>query len=524
MSMQKSQKQPLPVQESAAIINFDSILSQDAYVTNLNEFLSEKDNAKALQYWINKFIPAEQLTSSTAIRHEIFRAIANIDEFINNQLNLIIHHPKFQKLEASWRGLWLLAKQDDKTKKIKIKVLDISWSEVVKDIGNAKHIDQSHLYNEIYKVYDTPGAEPYSILIGDYEISHRISEKHPHDDLATLSGIAKIAAAALAPFIAAPSSDLFGMEDFSGLGHSINLEEIFRQPGYEKWYALRKKTDARFVGLTLPKILMRPSYGKKPGNYKGVYFYEKTDIKGNSYLWGNACYAFAAILIREFNRYGWFEHIRGAPRGQSSGGLVTTQSFDSFNTDSDAILPHESFDTDSKAIAHKPVTNVVITDAAEKIFSALGFVPLCQGYLSPNATFYNNESLHQSKKYHEDDEAYANTRLSTMLQHILCGSHIAHYIKVMARDKVGLFNSAVKCEKLLEEWLHKITDGREDLDWEQQAKRPLKKATVRVKKIPSKPGKYNCVIHLQPHYQLDQMVSELELVTELTSSSQNLSH
>ncbi|NOX93372.1 MAG: type VI secretion system contractile sheath large subunit [Gammaproteobacteria bacterium] len=485
-------------------IDFDTILSQPAYITCLNEFLQERDDSKALRYCVETFIPEKKLTSISTIKNAILGIIADIDEKINTQVNDIIHYAKFQKLEASWRGLWLLVRQADGKQNIKIRMLDISWPEVVKDIDRALEFDQSQLFHKIYsKEYGMPGGEPYGVIIGDYEISHRVSKNSPHDDMATLEGMIQIAAASLAPFITSASSDMFGMEDFSALGLPFKLKTIFSQKEYIKWHALRKKTDSRFLGLTLPRILIRQPYRKTPGSYKGIYFYEKSSKNGENHLWGNACYAFAIILIREFINVGWFGHIRGVPRNYTSGGLVTE-------------LPVDHFETDMESIAHKPVTDVIVTDAAEKEISELGFIPLCQGYLSPHATWYNNQSIHKSTRY-KQPAASTNAQLSGMLQHVLCGSRIAHYIKVMIRDKVGSFTTADRCQRFLRDWLLEYTTGREDLNWEEQARYPLKEASVRVKEHPSRPGEYLCVIHLQPHYQLDQMVSELELVTELAS-------
>jgi type VI secretion system protein ImpD len=483
---------------------FESVLEKQAYITDLTQIVDEKDDTKALQYCLENVIDKSKLTSAKAARNALLRVVADIDEQINDQLNHIIHHPRFQKLEASWRGLWLLVKQADGSHNIKVKMLDMKWSEVVKDISKATEFDQSQLFQKIYsEEYGTPGGEPYGAIIGDYEISHQITKEHPTDDISTLAGIAQIAAASFSPFIASASSDLFGMDDFSGLGLPINFEAVFSQAQYTKWDALRNSTDTRFIGLTLPQILMRRPYRTTMGSYKGINFYEQNDNSGKNNLWGNASYAFGCILIREFADIGWFGHIRGAPRNHLSGGIFKE-------------LPVDAHATDSHDIAFKPVTNVIITDSVEKKISELGFIPLCQGYLSPYTTFYNNQSIHRPKKYATLD-VDTNAKISSMLQHVLCGARISHFIKLMIRDKVGSFISADKCENHIRQWLMRYTTGSEDLDWEEQAKYPLKEAYVRVKDHPAKPGHFLSVIRIQPHYQLDQMVSELELVTELAS-------
>ncbi len=496
----------MQIGSSGSSVDLDRLCAQPAYVTSLDGFLSESEPHRALVYWLSEFETGRRLRSGNDIVNTLHRAIAHIDELINDQLNIIIHDDRFQKLEASWRGLWYLAVQAEGASNIKIKLLDINWSEVVKDIGRALEFDQSQLFHKIYsEEYGTPGGEPYGVLVGDYEVSHRVSKRHPHDDIATLEGLAQIAAASFAPFISAASSELFGLDDFSGLGQPLNLQTIFAQKEYIKWRTLREKTDSRFLGLLLPRVLMRLPYRRQPGSYKGLYFYEKAASAGNEhYLWGNACYGFAGILIREFANVGWFGHIRGVPRNQVGGGLLTT-------------LPVDDFATDAEGIASKPVTDVLITDSKEREISDLGLIPLCQCYDTPFAAFYNNQSV-QLPHRQASREASVNARLSTMLQHVLCGARIAHYIKVMIRDKVGAFITASECEDYLRDWLFKYTTGREDLDWEEQARYPLREAAVQVRDHPEKPGLYLCVIHLKPHYQLDQMVSELELVTELTQS------
>ena len=506
MSSSNAPRQSHKSNSTTLKVDLDFLCTQTAYVTNLQEFLAEKNLDKSLLYWIETFIPVSPDTSVESIRLRILSTISTIDHLINEQVNEIIHQPRFQKLEASWRGLHYLTVQAYGIRSLKLRMLDINWAEVTKDITRALEFDQSQLFQKIYsEEYDTPGGEPYGVIIGDYEIALKSSAQHKHEDLTVLEGLSHIAAAAFAPFITSAAPELFGLDDFITLETPLDYEKIFSQDEYIKWRAFRERPDSRFVGLTLPHILMRRPYRTKPGSFKGLFFYEKCGAHDSkNYLWGNASYAFAGILIREFANVGWFGHIRGVPRNQIGGGLVTT-------------LPVDVFATDSSDIAHKPVVDVIITDAVEKEISNLGFIPLCQCYDTPFAAFYNNQSA-QIPKRMESRDATINAKLSAMLQHILCGSRIAHYIKVIIRDKVGSFITAEECETYLRNWLHRYTTGREDLDWEEQARYPLREAAVNVKEHPGKPGQYLCVIHLRPHYQLDNMVSELELVTVLAQS------
>ncbi|VAW63758.1 Uncharacterized protein ImpC [hydrothermal vent metagenome] len=487
-------------------IELDDLCSRSIYVESIQQFINEDNAVKALTYWLTHFAPRYSLKDQDDVVNAILRSIADIDHIINDQVNVIIHHKTFQTLEASWRGLLYMALQADGTKNIKIKIMDLSWAELSRDMSRSLEFDQSLLFRRVYnEEYGTPGGEPYGLLIGDYEISHRPSKTHRHDDIATLSRISQVAAAAFAPFICSASPELFGLDDYSSLGQPLNLHSIFAQKEYIKWRAFRDKSDAQFVGLTLPRILMRTPYRKTAGSHNGLFFYEQNATDGcENYCWGSAAYAFGVILIREFSSVGWFGHIRGVPRNQVGGGLLTN-------------LPYDSFETDADGIALKPVTDVVITDIRERELSDLGLIPLCQCYDTPFAAFYGNQSVRKPKRQ-SSREAQVNARLSAMLQHVLCGARIAHYIKVMVRDKVGSFITAEDCEDFLSKWLFRYTTGNEDLEWSEQARFPLRESKVRVKEHPGKPGEFICVIHLRPHYQLDHMVSELELITELAQA------
>ncbi len=489
-------------------VSLEQICEAESHVVSLDDFLNEPNPTRALTSWLVHISPVSYLKEPYDIVVAVNRAIAKIDRAISAQINEIIHHPRFKKLEASWRGLWFLTTQAEGARNIKLKVLDISWAEVARDIDKALDFDQSQLFRKIYNdEYGHPGGEPYGAIIADYEVTHRPSAKHPHDDITTLEGLAQIASASFSPLITGAAPELFGLDDFSTLGMPINLEAIFSQEEYIRWRAFREKSDSRFIGLALPRVLMRRPYRTQAGSYKGVPFREELGTNNaDNYLWANAAYAFGGVLIREFANVGWFGHIRGVPRNQVGGGLVTT-------------LPMDRFETDIGDIAGKPLTDVIITDKRERELSHLGFIPLCQCYNTPFAAFYSNASVQRPPQSKSSDNR-VNAKLAAMLQHVLCGSRVAHYIKVMIRDKIGAFITANECEDFLRDWLFKYTTGREDLEWEEQARYPLREGAVKVTEHPDRPGQYVCVIHLVPHYQIDQMVSELELVTELVQTGQ----
>ncbi len=433
-----------------------------------------------------------------ALKLRLVSTIAAIDERIDRQLHQLLHHPAFQILEASWRGLWYLAEKTRGTPNVKLKCLNASWQEVARDLGRAIEFDQSGLFHKIHnEEFGTAGGEPFGVILGDYEINH---QRCPHqtDDMEVLERMAQIAAAAFCPFITGVAPAFFGLETFRQLRSTVDLDSIFRHPQYRRWHELRRQADSRFVGLAFPRTLMRHRY--RAGASPNSGFHERVShLHARDYCWSNAVYAFGGLLIREFANTGWFGHIRGVPQDQACGGLVND------------LLP-ESFGHKDTGTTLKPLVEIVITEALERKLSECGFIPLSQCYDLPFAAFFSNSSIHAVDARTSDQGE--KHKLAAQLQYVLCGSRVAHYVKVMIRDKIGSFVTTAQCEEHIRQWLFRYTTGRCDLDWETQARFPLREASVRVSELRGKPGHFQCLIRLVPHYQNDQMDAELELVTE----------
>jgi len=469
--------------------------------TRLERFLRESSPAKLLICWLGQLPVGDK----DRVVRRLNRDVAAIDRLLNDQLNAILHHPAFQKLEASWRGVRYLVDRVDEEgeRNVKVKILSASWRELERDFERAIEFDQSQMFRKVYEEeFGNPGGEPYGVLLGDYEIHPRPSRDHPHDDMAILASFAQVAAAAFCPFIASVSPAMFGLDDFRGLEHRLDHAKTLEQIEYVKWRSLRKTEDARFVGLTLPRVLMRLPYEDDGSRVDQFCFHE--DVSGihrGKYLWGCASYALGGVLVRAFAQGGWLADIRGVQRDVEGGGLVTG-------------LPVHSFGTDKVGVAIKSSTDVVVTDELERVLNDLGFMPLCDCKDTEYSAFYSSQSIQQPKRY-DRPAATANARLSAMLQYMLCISRFAHYVKVLGRDKVGSLSEPAELERFLENWIVRYVTTDAEATPEVKARFPLREAQVEIRQQLGKPGVYQCVMHLAPHYELDELTANVRIATEL---------
>ena len=425
---------------------------------------------------------------------ELAEHIADIDTLLCLQVNEILHAPEFQRLEGAWRGLQYLVSRADTGELLKIRVLNASKSDLAKDLESASEFDQSALFWKIYEEeYGTFGGEPYGAIIGDYEFG-----RHPQD-IALLERFSGVVAAAHTPFLAAASPAILGWESFAELSVPRDLGRIFGAPEYVKWRSFRDSEDSRYVGLTLPRILLREPYDPETTPTQSFPFQEAVDgTDQTKYLWGSSAWAFGARLAEAFARFSWCAMIRGV----EGGGLVEG-------------LLGAAFDTDTEGIAVRGPTEFVITDLREKELADQGFIPLAHCKGTENAAFFSAQSCQRAKRY-DTDEANANARMSTQLQYIFSTSRFAHYLKVMMRDKTGSNLTVDECERFLNDWLLEYClSNPEDAGPDTRARKPLREARASVRAVRGKPGVYEAVIHLQPHFQLDELTVNLRLVTEL---------
>ncbi|MFG1462659.1 type VI secretion system contractile sheath large subunit [Xanthobacter sp. DSM 24535] len=443
------------------------------------------------------------VTYSKNLSQTINNAIKGIDAKISTQLNAIMHHADFQKLEGTWRGLNYLVMNSETGAGMKIRVMNCTKKELYKSLTKSSEFDQSTIFKKIYETeFGSPGGEPYGALIGDYEFTN-----HP-EDIELLTQMSSVAAAAFAPFIAAASPKLFGFDDYTELSKPRDLEKIFDSIEYAKWRSFRDSEDSRFVTLTLPRTLARLPYGADTKPVEAFDFEEAPVVNGvpramnhSDYTWMNSAYVMGVRLTDAFAQHGWCTAIRGA----EGGGKVEN-------------LPSHVFVSDDGDSDQQCPTEIGITDRREAELSKLGFLPLCHYKGTDYAVFFGAQTTQKPKKY-DRPEATANAAISARLPYMMATSRFAHYLKIMGRDKVGSFMEASDCEKWLNRWIINYVNGNPDAGQDMKAKYPLAEAKVEVREIPGKPGSYNAVAWLRPWLQMEELTTSLRMVARIPTAS-----
>ena len=470
-----------------------SLLNQIIDEGRIGRDLEQREASKKQITTLIEEVMKGTITVSKDVEATIGARIADIDELLSRQLNAIMHAPEFQKLEGAWRGLHYIVQQSETSTMLKLRVLNTSKQELLKDLQKASEFDQSGLFKKVYEEeFGTFGGAPFGAIIGDYEFG-----RGPQD-MELLEKISNVAAAAHAPFLSAASAEMFNLDSFTDIPNPRDMAKIFESAEYIKWKSFRDSEDSRFVGLCLPHILMRLPYGPETVPVEAFNFKEDVDGKDHKkYLWGNAAYAMGARLTNAFAKYGWCAAIRGV----EGGGLVEG-------------LPSHTFSTDDGEVALKCPTEIAITDRREKELADLGFIPLihCKG--TDFAAFFGAQSTQKAMKY-DTDAANANARLSTQLQYLMATSRFAHYLKSIMRDKIGSFMTRKNCEDFLNRWIKNYVVSTEEAGQDVKAKFPLKEARIDVTEIAGKPGCYKTIAFLKPHFQLDELTVSLRLVAEL---------
>ena len=468
------------------------------------EFKPKSDRAKGEVESAVRTLAEQVLSKSDIVSDDVTQTInayvAELDRKISEQLNLVMHHEDFQKLESAWRGLHHLVSNTETDQQLKIRVMNISKKELGKTLKRYKGTawDQSPIFKKMYEEeYGQLGGEPYGCLVGDYYFDHS------PPDVELLGGIAQVAAASHAPFIAAANSGLMGMDNWSELSNPRDLAKIFSTPDYAAWRSLRESDDAKYLALTMPRTLARLPYGATTNPVEEFDFEEDTaGADSSKYTWQNAAYAMAVNINRSFKEYGWCSRIRGI----ESGGAVEG-------------LPTHTFPSDDGGVDMKCPTEIAITDRRSAELDKMGLMPLVHRKNSDMAAFISAQSLAKPEEY-DDPDATANAALSCRLPYLFAASRFAHYLKCIVRDKIGSFSSREQMQSWLTNWVMNYVDGDPaNSSEETKARKPLSAAEVVVEEVEGAPGYYTSKFFLKPHYQLEGLTVSLRLVSRLPSAA-----
>jgi type VI secretion system protein ImpC len=493
MAQQQSESQLAGVEYQGG--DFASLLNKQ-FKPKTEEVRSEVE--RAVQTLAEQALGNTKLIGSDVVQ-SIESMIAQIDKKLTEQINVILHHEDFQKMESAWRGLHYLVNNTETDEMLKIRVMNIAKTDLHKTLKRYKGTawDQSPIFKRIYEEeYGQFGGEPFGCLVGDYYF-----DQSP-PDVELLGEMAKISAAAHAPFLTGASPGLMQMDSWQELSNPRDLTKIFTTPDYAAWRSLRDSDDARYLAMCMPRFLSRTPYGAKTNPVEEFDFEEDTGSADHSkYAWSNAAYAMAVNINRSFKQYGWCSRIRGI----ESGGAVEN-------------LPTHSFPTDDGGVDMKCPTEIAISDRREAELSKNGFLAMIHRKNSDFAAFIGGQSLHKPAEY-DDPDATANAELAARLPYLFACCRFAHYLKCIVRDKVGSFKERDDMQRWLQNWIMQYVDGDPANSSETtKAQRPLAAAEVQVEEIEGQPGYYSSKFFLRPHYQLEGLTVSLRLVSKVPSA------
>ena len=420
--------------------------------------------------------------------------ISEIDQQISAQVNAVLHDKQFQKLESAWRSLWYLIDNTEFRQNIRIEILNTSKEDLLEDFQDSKDWQKSGLFKAVYRdQYNTFGGNPYGLMVSNFAFDQR----NPEVEL--LSEISRVSAVAKCPFLAGASSTMFGKkeESYENLPKMAEMYEIFEQPQYTKWNAFRDSDDARYIGLAMPRFLLRKPYTVEDQDVKDFTFEEDVRVENHDrYLWGNASFAMAGRMAESFANCGWYNSIVGP----NSGGAVPD-------------LPLHQYEATGQFQTKIP-TETMISEDMDVDLCNFGFIPLVMRKGSDNAAFFDAPSAKRVAKYPdtaEGKEDETRARLGMSLPYLMISCRIAHYLKVIWRENMGRVMDAEKMVGEINKWLKQYC-RQGTLDDKLAAKYPLKEIQVTATPVPGKPGMYKSEIQMIPHFKLKGVEVELSMV------------
>jgi type VI secretion system protein ImpC len=424
--------------------------------------------------------------------------IAELDKKLSVQVDAIMHHKSFQQLESAWRGLKFVVDKTNFRENIKLELLNVSKTKLLEDFEDIPDIVKTGLYKKVYTAeYGQFGGSPVGAIIGNYDFGPGAQ------DMALLKNIASISAMSHAPFIAAAAPQFFGIEDFEKLPNQKDIKSIFEGPLHAKWNSFRESEDSRYVGLTMPRFLLRLPYGQDSNPVKAFNYEENVRNSHHDYLWGNTAFAFATRLTDSFAKYRWCPNVIGP----QSGGAVED-------------LPLHHFESMGE-IETKIPTEVLVSDRREFELAEEGFIALTMRKGSDNAAFFSANSAQKPKTFGispEGKAAETNYKLGTQLPYMFIINRLAHYVKVLQREQIGSWKERTDLETELNKWIKQYVSDQENPSAEVRSRRPLREAKITVSDVEGDPGWYRVEMAVRPHFKYMGASFTLSLVGKLDKS------
>lgn len=424
--------------------------------------------------------------------------IAGLDEKLSVQVDEILHHKDVQKLESAWRGLKYVVDKTNFRENIKLELLSVSKDELLEDFEDSPEVVKSGLYQHCYvSEYGQFGGNPIGAMIANYDFGPG------PQDVKLLQYAASVSAMSHAPFIAAAGPEFFGIDDYQDLPGLKDLDSLFEGPQYTKWRSFRESEDARYVGLTAPRFLLRLPYGEDSNPVKAFNYEENVRDKHDAYLWGNTSFAFATRLADSFAKYRWCPNIIGP----QSGGAVED-------------LPLHTFDSMGD-IETKTPTEVLVSDRREYEMSEQGFISLTMRKGSDQAAFFAANSCQKPKFFGNSEEGKAaetNYKLGAQLPYLFVTCRLAHYIKVLQREQIGSWKEKSDLNRELNTWIKQFVSDQDNPSSEVRGRRPLRAASIEVNDVDGDPGFYKVSMSVRPHFKYMGASFDLSLVGKLDKS------
>ncbi len=479
-----------PVELRTSIINFSD--------TNQLVNASVSDRlANALSVFLDLITEEDRPALNKVDRYFIDRMISRLDTLLGLQLDAILHHEDFKKLESIWLSLSNLLEKIDFKSNTFLYLLNIDKETLREDFEDSLDITQSGLYKQVYdQAYDMPGGKPISVMVSGFNFSHHLT------DIQLLTEISKISASAHCPYIANIDPIFFGKKSMEELNAINDVSEYLERPEYLHWNTFRETEQARYIGLTLPKFLLRLPYGDQNPVRGFLYQEHVSGPDHNKYTWGAASFAFAGNLATAFKKHGWTVNIRGP----ESGGRVDNLALHQYNI--------------GRGVEFKIPTEVLISETKELELSNLGLIPLSYYKDSKHACFFSANSLAKPVVY-DDKVATANSRVNSRLPYVFLASRLGHYLKVIQRENIGGTKDRIVLEQELNRWLSGLVTKMSNPSADLVAVRPLKEGQVLVSEISENPGFFKVNLHVIPHFQVEGIDVKLSLVSQIPSQQSN---